>query len=51
MRLGRLSIDPERHAVEVDGQSVDLTATEFSLLHRLVSYAGRVQTREALLLE
>ena len=49
MRLGRLTIDPQRHAVEVDGQDVDLTATEFRLLHRLASQAGRVQTREALL--
>jgi two-component system phosphate regulon response regulator PhoB len=35
--------------VEVDGQAVELTATEFRLLHRLASQAGRVQTREALL--
>jgi two-component system phosphate regulon response regulator PhoB len=49
LRLGRLSIDLDRHAVEVDGQEVELTATEFRLLHRLASHAGRVQTREALL--
>ncbi|MFH1036004.1 MAG: response regulator transcription factor [Pseudomonadota bacterium] len=49
LRLGGLSIDLDRHAVEVDGQAVELTATEFRLLHRLASQVGRVQTREALL--
>lgn len=47
--LGRLTMDLERHQAQVDGQAVDLTATEFRLLHRLASQAGRVQTREALL--
>lgn len=47
--LGRLVIDPQRHEVEVDGQAVELTATEFRLLRHLAQQAGRVQTREALL--
>ncbi len=49
LRLDGLVIDPERHLVEVDGEVVDLTATEFRLLHHLASHAGKVQTREVLL--
>jgi two-component system phosphate regulon response regulator PhoB len=44
-----LTIDPSRHLVEVQGKAVNLTATEFKLLHFLASRAGRVQSREALL--
>lgn len=49
LKLGTLLIDPERHEVEVDQQAVELTATEFKLLHHLASHAGRVQTRQQLL--
>jgi two-component system phosphate regulon response regulator PhoB len=49
IRLTGLTIDPERHRVEVDEAEVVLTATEFKLLHHLASRAGRVQTREILL--
>jgi len=44
-----LVIDPERHRVEVDGQEVVLTATEFKLLHHLAGRPGRVQSRDFLL--
>ena len=44
-----LVIDPDRHRVEVDGEEVVLTATEFKLLHHLASRRGRVQTRDILL--
>ncbi len=49
LRFPDLVIDPERHRVEVMGQEVELTATEFKLLHYLASRAGRAQTREVLL--
>ena len=42
-------IDPQRHEVKVDGESVVLTATEFRLLHFLASHPGRVFTRDHLL--
>ena len=42
-------IDPQRHEVKVDGESVALTATEFRLLHFLASHPGRVFTRDHLL--
>ncbi|MEM7260954.1 MAG: response regulator [Planctomycetota bacterium] len=44
-----LVIDPDRHDVRVDGESVTLTATEFRLLHFLASHPGRVFTRDHLL--
>lgn len=47
--LGDLQIDPVRHRVEVGGEELELTATEFRLLRHLASRAGKVQTREVLL--
>ena len=44
-----LLIDARRHEVRVDGVPVVLTATEFRLLHFLVSHPGRVFTRSQLL--
>jgi len=49
LKLGPLSIDPDRHRVQVGERQVELTATEFKLLHHLAANAGRVQTREVLL--
>ena len=42
-------IDPQRHEVVVDNEPVELTATEFRLLHFLASHPGRVFTRDHLL--
>lgn len=49
--LGPLRLDLASHRCFVDGSEVVLTTLEFRLLHVLVSRAGRVQTREALLAE
>ena len=49
MRFAGLTIDPERHQVQVEGLEVTLTATEFKLLTHLAARTGRVQTREMLL--
>jgi two-component system, OmpR family, alkaline phosphatase synthesis response regulator PhoP len=46
---GDLVVDRERHAVEVAGRPVELTATEFSLLATLAAQPGRVFTRSQLL--
>jgi len=46
---GPMLIDQERHQVQLDGRPVDLTATEFRLLHFLVTHPGRVFTRDQLL--
>ncbi|MGN6444562.1 response regulator transcription factor [Amnibacterium sp.] len=47
--LGAVSLDQERRTVTAAGRRVDLTATEFDLLAKLMSAPGRVFTREQLL--
>ncbi|MGD9123936.1 MAG: winged helix-turn-helix domain-containing protein, partial [Desulfarculaceae bacterium] len=49
LRVDNMVIDPERPSVHVDDKEIQLTATEFRLLHHLASHAGKVQTREVLL--
>ena len=44
-----LVIDVEKHRVEIEGEEVILTATEFKLLQCLAAQAGRVLTRDQLL--
>jgi two-component system, OmpR family, phosphate regulon response regulator PhoB len=46
---GPLVIDRASHRVTLDGEEVQLTATEFKLLSLLVERRGRVQTRPQLL--
>jgi two-component system OmpR family response regulator len=46
---GDLVIDPQRHAVTVAGQPVELTAKEFELLHHFARNPGRVYSRMQLL--
>lgn len=49
IRVGDLSIDPERYQTWVAGVPVTLTFKEFELLKLLASNPGRVLTREKLL--
>ncbi|HVL37114.1 MAG TPA: response regulator transcription factor [Burkholderiales bacterium] len=49
LKYGDLEIDPARRRVRVAGRDVALTGHEFSLLYLLVSNAGIVYSREALL--
>ena len=49
LRYGPLTIDPDRHIVEVDGTEVKLTAKEFVLLQYFVEHRGRVLSRDLLL--
>jgi DNA-binding response OmpR family regulator len=44
-----LKIDIQRHEVERDGESIELTALEFKLLAMLATYAQMVLTRQQLL--
>ncbi len=46
---GPVVLKPESHRVEVDGQEVRLTATEFKLLKDLMLHRDMVRTREVLL--
>jgi two-component system phosphate regulon response regulator PhoB len=47
--VGGLVVDSVRHEVLAAGKPVDLTATEFRLLHCLAAQRGRVFTRDQLL--
>jgi DNA-binding response OmpR family regulator len=49
LKYGPLTIDVLRHAVEVDGLAVRLTAKEFLLLQYLIEHRGRVLSRDLLL--
>jgi len=49
IRLGGLVIDPSRRSVTNDGEAIQLTALEFSILHRLAQSPGQVLDRNTLL--
>jgi two-component system response regulator CpxR len=51
VEVGDLRIDPGSREATIEGQSMTLTAVEFDLLLALARAAGRVKTRERLLLE
>jgi len=48
---GRLRVDLARRAVDLDGNSVQLSRKEYSVLATLVRHAGRVVTQQQLLRE
>jgi two-component system phosphate regulon response regulator PhoB len=45
LRIRNIVIHPGRHEVTIDGDQVDLTLTEFRILHFLTSHPGWVFTR------
>jgi DNA-binding response OmpR family regulator len=42
IRVGALTINPQRHRILVDGQQIHLTPTEFALLSHLAHHLGQV---------
>jgi len=48
LRINGLELDSAQHKVRFNGQPVELTAREFSLLQELMLNAGRVLSREQL---
>jgi two-component system phosphate regulon response regulator PhoB len=46
IELGPLTVDPERHKVEIKGKEIHLTYTEFRILHLLAQSPGRAFTRQ-----
>ena len=48
-QAGALSLDAGRHLVELGGQPVDLTATEFSILQAFMMHPGYAFTRDELI--
>ena len=49
LKAGPITIDPQRHTVQVSGRAAPLTLTEFRLLTALVAARGRVLTRNQLM--
>jgi two-component system alkaline phosphatase synthesis response regulator PhoP len=49
IQLGGLLLDVDRHEVQVDGRSIELTPTEFDLLRTLMEFPGHAFTRQALI--
>ncbi|MCG8528772.1 MAG: response regulator transcription factor [Opitutales bacterium] len=49
LSVGGITVDTDRHRITVDGNDVTLTATEFRLIHLLMSRIGKVLSREELL--
>ncbi|MEZ4678661.1 MAG: response regulator transcription factor [Caldilineaceae bacterium] len=49
LRNGTIVLDPDQRIVTVNGNAVDLTRTEFTLLQLLMSSAGHTFTRDELL--
>ena len=49
IEVGDVAVDPERHEVFVRGQPIELPLKEFDLLELLLTNAGRVLTRDALI--
>jgi DNA-binding response OmpR family regulator len=49
--VGALTVDVDSRAATLSGVPLELTAVEFDLLAALARAAGRVKTREQLLLE
>jgi two-component system alkaline phosphatase synthesis response regulator PhoP len=48
-RLGRVSVDPERREVRLDGKPIELTIKEFDVLQALIDARGKVLSRDYLL--
>ena len=49
LRFDGLSIDPARRSVQRQGELLELTGTEFELLHLLARESGRVLSRDDIL--
>ncbi len=49
IEVGDVAVDPERHEVFVRGEPIELPLKEFDLLELLLTNAGRVLTRDALI--
>jgi two-component system response regulator ChvI len=48
VRHGELELDLQRYTVKWHGQPVNLTVTEFMMLHALIRYPGHVKSRKQL---
>lgn len=49
LQIGELFLDPSSHRVKINDESLDLSPTEFRLLHYFMSHTDRVFSRSQLL--
>lgn len=49
LQRGRLALNVDRMTADWDGQPIDLTVTEFWMLHSLVQHPGHVRSRDQLM--
>jgi len=49
IEIGAIALDPASRTVTKDGQTVELAAREFDLLHMLMANAGEVVRREQIM--
>ncbi|NND00765.1 MAG: transcriptional regulator [Gammaproteobacteria bacterium] len=49
VRAGKITVDVEQHRVIIDGELINLSPTEFRLLHFLMTRPDRVSSRNQLL--
>ena len=49
LKQGDVTLDPERHICQLNGANMDLTATEFALMHLLLTQPHRVFDRNQLI--
>ena len=49
LHCGPISLDDEIHQVQFNGETIELSPTEYRLLHYLMERAGKVVTKETLL--
>ena len=49
IQIGQLALDAERHEVRCQDSPIELTPSEFKLLHAMMKNRGRVLTRERLI--
>jgi DNA-binding response OmpR family regulator len=49
LRHGALLLEPDKHKVTLDGRAVELTPSEYTLLHALMAKPGRVFSRDTLI--
>jgi len=47
-RIGALELHPASRTVQVNGKELELTSTEFNLLHTLIKHAGNVVSKDKL---
>jgi len=49
LKFGQLQLDPEKHKVTLGKKAINLTTSEYKLLHTLMASPGRVFSRTELL--